>query len=109
MVPIVRNRTAIGNSSILLISAPGEPSVLSLPYPPRSAGIGTLKEKPNTMMNIVESYSAETALENDEGVVAIEYVVVSAAIVVALAACGAAFGTVADRQAQTRSSTASSA
>ena len=45
------------------------------------------------MNNIVESYSAETALENDEGVVAIEYVVVSAAIVVALAALWTAFGT----------------
>ena len=45
------------------------------------------------MMNIVESYSAETAIENDEGVVAIEYVVVSAAIVVALAALWTAFGT----------------
>ena len=45
------------------------------------------------MMNIVENYSAETALDNDEGVVAIEYVVVSAAIVVALAALWTAFGT----------------
>jgi Flp pilus assembly pilin Flp len=45
------------------------------------------------MKNIVESYSAETAIENDEGVVAIEYVVVSAAIVVALAALWTAFGT----------------
>lgn len=44
------------------------------------------------MKNIVESYSAETAIENDEGVVAIEYVVVSAAIVVALAALWTAFG-----------------
>lgn len=45
------------------------------------------------MMNIVENYSAGTDLENDEGVVAIEYVVVSAAIVVALAALWTAFGT----------------
>jgi Flp pilus assembly pilin Flp len=37
------------------------------------------------MKNIIDNYSVETALENDEGVVAIEYVVVSAAIVVALA------------------------
>ena len=44
------------------------------------------------MMNIVDNYSAETAIDNDEGVVAIEYVVVSAAIVVALAALWTAFG-----------------
>jgi hypothetical protein len=44
------------------------------------------------MKNIVENYSAATAIENDEGVVAIEYVVVSAAIVFALAALWSAFG-----------------
>lgn len=49
--------------------------------------------KENTMLNIVEKYSAETSSENDQGVVAIEYVVVSAAIVAALAALWTAFGT----------------
>jgi hypothetical protein len=44
------------------------------------------------MKNIVESYAAETTLENDEGVVAIEYVVVSAATVIALGALWVAFG-----------------
>ena len=43
------------------------------------------------MLNIVEKYSAET-VETDDGVVAIEYVVVSAAIVAALAALWTAFG-----------------
>ena len=47
----------------------------------------------NTMMNIVDSYSAETDIDNDEGVVAIEYVVVASAIVIALAALWGAFGT----------------
>ena len=37
------------------------------------------------MLNIVEKYSAEAAVENEDGVVAIEYVVVAAAIVAALA------------------------
>jgi Flp pilus assembly pilin Flp len=45
------------------------------------------------MLNIVEKYSAETAVENEEGVVAIEYVITAAALVVALAALWAAFGT----------------
>lgn len=45
------------------------------------------------MMNIVESYSVETAIDNDEGVVAIEYVVVASAIVIALAVLWGAFGT----------------
>ena len=44
------------------------------------------------MKNIVDSYTNETVAENDEGVVAIEYVVVSAAIVVALAGLWTAFG-----------------
>jgi Flp pilus assembly pilin Flp len=45
------------------------------------------------MKNIVENYSAETALDNDEGVVAIEYVVVSGAVVIALGVLWTAFGT----------------
>jgi len=44
------------------------------------------------MLNIVEKYSAEETVETDDGVVAIEYVVVSAAIVAALAALWTAFG-----------------
>jgi Flp pilus assembly pilin Flp len=45
------------------------------------------------MMNIVEKYSAEGAIENEDGVVAIEYVVVAAAIVAALFAIWTQFGT----------------
>jgi Flp pilus assembly pilin Flp len=45
------------------------------------------------MLNIVEKYSAETAVESEDGVVAIEYVVVASAIVVALAALWSLFGT----------------
>ena len=43
------------------------------------------------MMNIVENYTAETAVD-DEGVVAIEYVVTAAAVVLALVAIFGAFG-----------------
>jgi Flp pilus assembly pilin Flp len=45
------------------------------------------------MLNIVEKYSAETAVECEDGVVAIEYVVVAGALVIALAALWTAFGT----------------
>jgi Flp pilus assembly pilin Flp len=45
------------------------------------------------MLNIVEKYSAETAVESEDGVVAIEYVVVAGAIVVALGRPVDAFGT----------------
>jgi Flp pilus assembly pilin Flp len=45
------------------------------------------------MLNIVEKYSADTAVESEDGVVAIEYVVVAAAIVVALLGLWNAFGT----------------
>jgi Flp pilus assembly pilin Flp len=45
------------------------------------------------MLNIVEKYSADTVVESEDGVVAIEYVVVAAAIVAALAALWSAFGT----------------
>ena len=45
------------------------------------------------MLNIVEKYSAGTAVESEDGVVAIEYVLVAAAVVAALAAIFAAFGT----------------
>ena len=45
------------------------------------------------MYNLVEKYSAEATEATDDGVVAIEYVVVAAALVVALAALWTAFGT----------------
>ena len=37
------------------------------------------------MLNIVEKYSADTAVEFEDGVVAIEYVMVAGAVVIALA------------------------
>jgi Flp pilus assembly pilin Flp len=46
------------------------------------------------MMNIVEKYTVEGAVEGEEGVVAIEYVVTASALVIALVALWAAFGTV---------------
>lgn len=45
------------------------------------------------MMNIVDQYSVATEADNDDGVVAIEYVITASALVVALAALWAAFGT----------------
>jgi Flp pilus assembly pilin Flp len=45
------------------------------------------------MLNLVEKYSAESVEETEDGVVAIEYVIVAAALVVALAALWTAFGT----------------
>ena len=45
------------------------------------------------MLNIVEKYSADTAVESEEGVVAIEYVVVAAAVVAGPAVIFGAFGT----------------
>jgi Flp pilus assembly pilin Flp len=45
------------------------------------------------MMNLVDKYTAEAATETEDGVVAIEYVIVAAAIVVALGALWTAFGT----------------
>lgn len=44
------------------------------------------------MLNLVEKYTAEEAETNDDGVVAIEYVVVAGAIVVALFGIWTAFG-----------------
>ena len=44
------------------------------------------------MLNLVEKYSAEAAVETEDGVVAIEYVIVAAALVIALGALWAAFG-----------------
>ncbi len=45
------------------------------------------------MLNLVEKYTAEAATETEDGVVAIEYVIVAAALVVALAGLWTAFGT----------------
>ena len=45
------------------------------------------------MLNLVEKYSAEAPAATEDGVVAIEYVIVAAALVVALAALWTAFGT----------------
>ena len=45
------------------------------------------------MMNLVEKYTAEAAAETEDGVVAIEYVITAAALVIALAALWSAFGT----------------
>ncbi len=44
------------------------------------------------MLNLVDKYSAETAATTEDGVVAIEYVIVAAALVVALGALWTAFG-----------------
>ena len=45
------------------------------------------------MLNIVEKYATAEVVETEEGVVAIEYVITAAALVVALAALWTAFGT----------------
>jgi len=45
------------------------------------------------MLNLVEKYTAEAAAETEDGVVAIEYVIVAGALVVALGALWTAFGT----------------
>ena len=44
------------------------------------------------MLNLVEKYSADTAAESEDGVVAIEYVVVAAAVVAGLATIFGLFG-----------------
>lgn len=45
------------------------------------------------MLNIVEKYSAQTPAESEDGVVAIEYVMVAGAVVIALAVIFGTFGT----------------
>jgi len=45
------------------------------------------------MLKFVEKYTADDAVESDDGVVAIEYVVVAAATVAALALIWTNFGT----------------
>ena len=44
------------------------------------------------MLNLVEKYTAEAAAETEDGVVAIEYVIVAAALVIALTALWGNFG-----------------
>ena len=44
------------------------------------------------MLNLVDKYTTEAAAENEDGVVAIEYVLVAAALVAALALLWGAFG-----------------
>jgi Flp pilus assembly pilin Flp len=51
-----------------------------------------IKER-KQMLNLVEKYSAEAVAETEDGVVAMEYVITAAALVVALAGLWAAFGT----------------
>ena len=45
------------------------------------------------MLNLVEKYTAQAAAETEDGVVAIEYVIVAGALVVALGALFTTFGT----------------
>jgi Flp pilus assembly pilin Flp len=49
------------------------------------------------MLNLVEKYSAETAVESEDGVVAIEYVLMAALVATVVVALGVAFGGLADR------------
>ena len=50
------------------------------------------KEQEIPMMNLVDKYTADEATTNEDGVVAIEYVIVAAAIVVALGGIWQLFG-----------------
>ncbi len=49
------------------------------------------------MLNIVDKYSADTAVESEEGVVAIEYVLMAALVAVVVVGLGVAFGGLGDR------------
>ncbi len=53
------------------------------------------------MLNLVEQYSTEAAAETEDGVVAIEYVIVAGALVIALGALWTAFGTALNTKLQT--------
>lgn len=44
------------------------------------------------MLNIVEKYSADTTVETDEGVVAIEYVLLAAVVALVVAGLATSFG-----------------
>lgn len=49
------------------------------------------------MLNIIEKYSADTTIESDEGVVAIEYVLMAALAAVVVVGLGVAFGGLSER------------
>ena len=49
------------------------------------------------MLNIVEQYTAETPAADEDGVVAIEYVLMAALVATVVAALGLAFGGLGDR------------
>lgn len=49
------------------------------------------------MQNIVEKYSADTAVESEEGVVAIEYVLMAALVAAVVVGLFAAFGNLGTR------------
>jgi hypothetical protein len=53
--------------------------------PPRSAGIGNNPRSKSKMLNLVEKFTPAVEATEADGVVAIEYVVVAGAVVVALA------------------------
>jgi Flp pilus assembly pilin Flp len=60
--------------------------------PSSIGGDRDLPKEQEDMLNIVEKYSTADVAETEEGVVAIEYVIVAGALVVALAALWSAFG-----------------
>jgi Flp pilus assembly pilin Flp len=81
------------NSSILGI--PLKTTFLNVCIRPTSIGGAREQSRRNQdMLNIVEKYSADTAVESEDGVVAIEYVVVAAAVVAGLLTIFGLFGTV---------------
>jgi hypothetical protein len=88
---IVRNQRGRQFINLVDFRPDTDPYCLSIPTP--IDGDRDNQGETNTMMNIVDNYSAETAIENDEGVVAIEYVITAAALVVALGALWTLFGT----------------
>jgi Flp pilus assembly pilin Flp len=88
---IVRNQRGWQFINIVDFRADIDPYCLSIPTP--IDGDRDNQGEPDTMQNIVENYSAETAIENDEGVVAIEYVITAAALAIALATLWGLFGT----------------
>ena len=49
------------------------------------------------MLNLVEKYSVDTAVESEDGVVAIEYVLMAALVATVVVALGVAFGGLGDR------------
>jgi hypothetical protein len=79
------------NSSILGI--PRKATFLNVCIRPTSIGGARDQSRRNqNMLNIVEKYSADTAVESEDGVVAIEYVITAGALVIALGVLWTAFG-----------------